>query len=42
MTKKILSQQELHEIIEYRNGELYWKIKPSKNRQIGESDPTIL
>jgi hypothetical protein len=41
MTKKILSQQELHEIIEYKNGELYWKIKPSKNRQVGEKAGSV-
>tara|TARA_R110000868_G_C10534448_1_gene734340 strand:- start:41 stop:529 length:489 start_codon:yes stop_codon:yes gene_type:complete len=41
MTKKILSQQELLEIVEYRDGELYWKIKPAKNRHIGDKAGSI-
>lgn len=35
MTKKILSQQELLELFEYRDGDLYWKIKPAKNKNAG-------
>ena len=41
MNKKILSQEELLNIIEYRDGQLYWKIKPSKNRNIGDKAGSI-
>jgi hypothetical protein len=32
-----LTQEELHELFEYRDGDLYWKIRPSPNRvKIGD------
>jgi len=35
MTKKIITQDYLNQLFEYRDGELYWKIKPSTNINIG-------
>ena len=33
--KPLPSQEELHRLFEYREGNLYWKIKPSKKIKIG-------
>jgi hypothetical protein len=41
MNKKILSQEELLNLVEYRDGELYWKIKPAKNRNLGDKAGSI-
>jgi hypothetical protein len=35
MVNKILTQDYLHEIFEYRDGELYWKINKSQKSKIG-------
>ena len=36
MTSQILTQKYLHTLFEYKDGELYWKIKPSKPVLIGD------
>jgi hypothetical protein len=41
MTTKILSQQKLLELVEYRDGNLYWKVKPAKNKQTGDKAGSI-
>ena len=34
--KPLPSQEELHELFEYREGNLYWKIKPRNSAKIGD------
>lgn len=36
MADEILTQELANKYFEYKNGELYWKIKISKNKQIGD------
>lgn len=36
MTAQILTQEYLHTLFDYKDGELYWKIKPSKPVTIGD------
>ena len=35
MADQILTQEELHRLFDYKDGHLYWKIKPSKSTKIG-------
>ena len=35
MTKEIITQDYVKQLFEYRDGELYWKVKPSKKVLIG-------
>lgn len=41
MSNSILTQELLCSLFEYKNGELHWKIKPSKNVKIGAIAGTI-
>lgn len=36
MADQILTQEELHRLFDYKDGHLYWKIKPSKCTSIGD------
>ena len=36
MAQQILPQEELHRLFDYKNGNLYWKIKPSNCANIGD------
>ena len=36
MADQILTQDELHKIYEYKDGYLYWKIKPNARKNIGD------
>ena len=36
MAQQILPQEELHRLFDYKDGNLYWKIKPANRTNIGD------